>query len=52
VMNEPNRHFEINWVWEDSLAHSAQALAAGADGPGRQETGGDPGFQRAPTGST
>jgi hypothetical protein len=26
IMNEPNRHFEINWVWEDSLAHAAQAL--------------------------
>jgi hypothetical protein len=26
MMNEPNRHFEINWVWEDSLAHAAQAL--------------------------
>jgi hypothetical protein len=26
IMNEPNRHFESNWVWEDSLAHSAQAL--------------------------
>ena len=39
-MNEPNRHFEINWVWEDSVADAAQALAAGADGPGRQGTGG------------
>ncbi|HEX4538616.1 MAG TPA: hypothetical protein VH112_00070 [Acidimicrobiales bacterium] len=26
IMSEPNRHFEINWVWEDSLAHAAQAL--------------------------
>jgi len=26
VMNEPNRHFKINWVWEDSLAHAVQAL--------------------------
>ncbi len=26
IMNEPNRHFEINWVWEDSLAHAVQAL--------------------------
>jgi hypothetical protein len=26
VMNEPNRHFRINWVWEDSLAHAVQAL--------------------------
>jgi hypothetical protein len=26
IMNEPNRHFETNWVWEDSLAHAAQAL--------------------------
>jgi hypothetical protein len=26
LMSEPNRHFEINWVWEDSLAHAAQAL--------------------------
>ena len=26
MMNEPNRHFEINWAWEDSLAHAAQAL--------------------------
>ena len=26
IMNEPNRHFEINWAWEDSLAHAAQAL--------------------------
>ncbi len=26
MLNEPNRHFEINWVWEDSLAHAAQAL--------------------------
>jgi hypothetical protein len=26
MMNEPNRHFEINWVWEDSLAQAAQAL--------------------------
>ena len=26
LMNEPNRHFEINWAWEDSLAQAAQAL--------------------------
>jgi hypothetical protein len=26
MMNEPNRHFEINWGWEDSLAQAAQAL--------------------------
>jgi hypothetical protein len=26
IMNEPNRHFEINWAWEDSLVHAAQAL--------------------------
>jgi hypothetical protein len=26
IMNEPNRHFEINWAWEDSLAQAAQAL--------------------------
>jgi hypothetical protein len=26
IMNEPNRHFEINWAWEDSLTHAAQAL--------------------------
>jgi hypothetical protein len=26
MMNEPNRHFEINWAWEDSLAQAAQAL--------------------------
>jgi hypothetical protein len=26
IMKETNRHFEINWVWEDSLAHAAQAL--------------------------
>jgi hypothetical protein len=26
LMNEPNQHFEINWVWEDSLAQAAQAL--------------------------
>jgi hypothetical protein len=26
VMNDPNRHFKINWVWEDSLAHAVQAL--------------------------
>jgi hypothetical protein len=26
MMTEANRHFEINWVWEDSLAHAAQAL--------------------------
>jgi hypothetical protein len=41
MMDEPNRHFEINWVWEDSLAHAAQALAAGAGGPGGQGNGGD-----------
>jgi hypothetical protein len=41
MMNEPNRHFEINWVWEDSLADAVQALAAGPGGPGRQGTGGD-----------
>jgi hypothetical protein len=41
MMNESNRHFEINWVWEDSLADAAQALAAVAGGPGRQGTGGD-----------
>jgi hypothetical protein len=41
IMNEANRHFETNWEWEDSLAHAAQALAAGAGGPGRQQTGGD-----------
>jgi hypothetical protein len=40
MMTEPNRHFEINWVWEDSLAHAAQALAAVAGGPGLQGTGG------------
>ncbi len=26
MMNEPNRHFEVNWAWEDSLAQAAQAL--------------------------
>jgi hypothetical protein len=26
IMVEPNRHFEINWAWEDALAQSAQAL--------------------------
>lgn len=26
VMNEPNRHFETNWPWEDSLAQAVQAL--------------------------
>lgn len=26
LMIEPNRHFEINWGWEDSLAQAAQAL--------------------------
>ena len=26
MMSEPNRHFEINWAWEDSLADAAQAL--------------------------
>jgi hypothetical protein len=40
MMNEPNRHFEINWAWEDSLAHAAQALAA-SGGPGGHGTGGD-----------
>jgi hypothetical protein len=41
LMNEPNRHFEINWAWEDTLAHDAQALASGAGGPGQEATGGD-----------
>jgi hypothetical protein len=31
MMNETYRHFDINWMWEDSLAHAAQALAAGGD---------------------
>jgi hypothetical protein len=26
MMDQPNRHFEINWQWEDSLAQAAQAL--------------------------
>jgi hypothetical protein len=41
MMNEPNRHFEVNWEWEDSLADAAQALAGVAGGPGRQGTDGD-----------
>jgi hypothetical protein len=27
IMDETNRHFEINWDWEDSLAQAAQALS-------------------------
>jgi hypothetical protein len=29
IMTEGNRHFEENWRWEDSLAHSVQALMPG-----------------------
>jgi hypothetical protein len=27
IMDDANRHFEINWAWEDSLAQAAQALS-------------------------
>jgi len=30
VMNEGNRHFEHNWVWEDNLAASVQQLTLAA----------------------
>jgi hypothetical protein len=28
LMTEPNRHFQHNWAWEDSLAQGVQQLAA------------------------
>jgi len=27
MLQEPNEHFETNWVWEDALAHAAQQPA-------------------------
>ena len=28
LMDEPNRHFEHNWAWEDGLAQAVQSIAA------------------------